>query len=236
MTTIQRVLFLVPLVASLALGGPACGDDEAPPPTPKKAAGGGGKKSAKKSTKGRRGKKGKALSAYPRIDEKYRRPLSEADFLPDPTGDERRDPFVSYVVRGKGQRNPNAGTPIAATDVCNKNNTKAANYLLRDMRLIGIVLLGTNSYALFRDKSGFGWSVRRGDCVGKEKAIVQAIGVGSVTLEVIPETPPNAPPPPPQRRDIALYPSDLDPTAVIDEGNEQDGLTPLGEGAAPPIE
>ncbi len=207
-------------ILAVALVTTACGGEEPPPPKkaepaakdaaatkkPTAAVAGGKAKKPKKQKK-------VALEVYPRIDDKYRRVLTESDFQPDPSGEERRDPFQSFVVRQGGPRKAIASNQVAIqpTDVCTEKNSKASGFLLRDMRLIGIVLRGTNSFAQFRDKAGFGWIIRRGDCLGKEKAVVQAVGVGSVTLEVIPETPPNSPPPPPQRQDIALYPEDLEP-------------------------
>jgi hypothetical protein len=229
MTTSRRRWRLGLAVAALAaLPFLGCGGDEPPPKKEKgekaekdpaaaaPAAGAAAPAAAaapavKRTVKKKRGKRA-AFEVYPRIDERYRRELTEADFMADPSGEERRDPFQSFVVRQGGPRRlASKQVAIQPTDVCTEKNSKAPGFLLRDMRLIGIVLRGTNSFAQFRDKSGFGWIVRRGDCLGKEKAVVQTVGVGSVTLEVIPETPPNSPPPPPQRQDIALYPEDLEP-------------------------
>jgi Tfp pilus assembly protein PilP len=225
-----------------ALLAAACGGDDPPPPKPKKAeageGGSGGAAAAKPAAAARpkKGRKGKAsLVVYARIDEKYRRPLAESDFVPDPSGEERRDPFQSFVVRqGNLGQLRNNQVSMQPTDVCTEKNTKAPGYLLRDMRLIGIVLRGTTSFAQFRDAQGFGWIVSRGDCLGKEKAVVQAVGVGSVTLEVIPETPPNAPPPSPQRQDIALYPEDLDPGAAIGAYEQPPDLPTLAPAPAQP--
>ena len=203
----MRSILIGLLGAGLSLGAAACGDEENPPPPPKKPA-------AKRGGGGKAAKKGKSvkLDLYEQIDQEFRRPLREADFRPDPTGDENRDPFRSYVVRqGRVGQGTSTGMAIQPTDVCTAKNSRAPNHSLRDLRVIGIVLRGTRSYAQFRDPSGFGWIVKRGDCLGKEKAIVQAIGVGSVTLEVVPESPPNTEPPPPERRDIPLYPAELAP-------------------------
>jgi hypothetical protein len=80
---------------------------------------------------------------------------------------------------------------------------------MRDLRLMGIVLRGTRSYALFRDSAAFGHIVKRGDCLGKEKARVETIGAGFVRLKVTPEAPPGAPAPAPETRDIALHPEEI---------------------------
>ena len=213
----SRSFLAVGLIASLALV--ACGGDEAAPAEKgaKKPAGegggGGGGGGGKKKTKG------VPLEAYKQIDESFRRTFTEVDFRPDSTGDENRDPFRSYVVRqGTLGRESKSTTTIQPTDVCTVKNSKASGYSLRDLRLIGIVLRGKiRGFAQFRDGSGLGWTVKRGDCLGKEKAIVQSIDSGSVSLEVVPEAPPNTAPPDPEKRIIPLYPSELAPTVDLPE-------------------
>jgi len=209
---IPRTIFSGLLAAALAVAAGGCGEEDPPPAPRKKAA---AKPGASKKAAGKQGE----LASYSQIAGEFRRDLTESDFRPDPTGSENRDPFRSYVVRqgavGRGTQTPMALQP---TDVCTAKNSRAPGYSLRDLRLIGIVLRGTRSFAQFRDASGFGWIVKRGDCLGKEKAIVQAIGVGSVTLEVVPEAPPNTEPPPPERRDIPLYPAELSPEDADAEG------------------
>ena len=95
----------------------------------------------------------------------------------------------------------------------------ATNYSLRDLNLIGIVLRGTRSYALFRDSGGYGHIVPRGDCLGKEQARVENIGAGFVRLAVTPEAPPGAPAPAAQTRDILLYPEELSVDVIEGDGN-----------------
>ena len=94
----------------------ACGGDE-PAPKPAKAekdpaaakpATGAAKKPASGAVakkKKEKKKKRVALETYPRIDDKYRRVFSDGDFVPDSLGDERRDPFQSFIVRqGRGRQ------------------------------------------------------------------------------------------------------------------------------------
>ncbi|HEU5055064.1 MAG TPA: hypothetical protein VFU21_01005 [Kofleriaceae bacterium] len=219
--TAIRILSALALVAAAS-----CGDDP-PPPRPKPGA----KKTAPSAPKA----KGKSaqLDAYAQIHTDFRRQFTEADFRADPNGDENRDPFRSFVIRqGSLGRNSKSAATITPTDVCTMKNSKAPGYSLRDLRLIGIVLRGTRGTAQFRDPRGEGWIVKRGDCLGKEKATVQAIGVGSVTLEVVPESPPNTEPPPPERRDIPLYPAELAPAEA--EAAIEGGATPEGAATAPP--
>lgn len=208
---------------------PGCGDDSpssSPPPKKKAAAA----KTAKKG--GKRGRRGRqvALKLYSKIEDivsadeavAIRHDFIARDFNPDPTGNEVRDPFRSYVVRQttSGQPVGEGGVTVATTEVCTEKNMVAPNplakdprarqsYSLRDLRLAGIVLKGTRHYALFRDTGGFGHSVKRGDCLGKEKARVVKIGTGFVRLEVIPDPLPNQPAREPQKREIQLHPEEL---------------------------
>jgi hypothetical protein len=210
MRTMRRALLMI---AAAALAAPAagCGGDE-----PTAAATAAAKEPAKKkpatgrAAGGRgRGKDKNRLDTYAQIQERFRLSFNERDFSSDPGGDENRDPFRSFVIRqGGGPRAVRESSTIQPTDVCTEKNIRAPGHSMRDLRLIGLVLRGTRSYAQFRDPSGFGWIVRLRDCVGKEKALVQKIGAGFVTLEVMPEVG-GASEPQAERRDIQLHPSEL---------------------------
>ena len=207
------------LIAAFALAMPGglassgCGGDEpqAAPPRPQ------GKKRGKKARgkRGGGGGKGARISAYKKVPDEYRRKFTEDDFVPDVTGDENRDPYRSYVINMGRPRS----TDIETNEVCTEENSVAANVPTRDLNLIGIVLRGTSSYALFRDRQSYGHIVRRGDCLGREKAQVETIGAGFVRLEYIPEAPPGAPAPAAQQRDIQLHPREIqiDEQINIDE-------------------
>jgi hypothetical protein len=209
-TRMRRVMLLA---AALAL--PACGGDEATgtaaadqakaaPPQKKAAATG-----RPAGPGGRRGRdRSGRLDTYAHIDERFRLPFGERDFASDPGGDENRDPFRSYVIRQGGSPDLKGVVPIQPTDVCTERNSRAPGHAIRDLRLIGLVLRGTRSYAQFRDPSGFGWIVRLRDCLGKEKAIVEKIGAGFVTLELVPEVA-STKEPQAERRDIQLHPAEL---------------------------
>lgn len=168
-----------------------------------------------------------------------RHDFASSDFAADPTGGERRDPFRSYVVRQQGISDRDSpGPDIGKSERCTEKNMIAPNpmardpraraaYSLRDLRLVGIVLRGTNSYALFKDRANFGHIVRRGNCLGKEKAKVTKIGAGFVRLELIPEsaavgtTGDTATGRPIQKRSIKLYPEEL--PVDLAEGDGRDG-------------
>jgi hypothetical protein len=209
---IGRWLRPVLLLSLVAAGSPGCGGDEptaaandAAKAAPKKKAAAGGRAAA---GRGRKDKVGR-LDTYVQIEERFRLPFSERDFGTDPAGDDNRDPFRSYVVRqGTGPRELKGAVPIQPTDVCTEKNSRAPSHSIRELRLIGLVLRGTRSYAQFRDPSGFGWIVRLRDCLGKEKAIVEKIGAGFVTLEVVPEMAASSEQQA-ERRDIQLHPAEL---------------------------
>jgi hypothetical protein len=58
----------------------------------------------------------------------------------------------------------------------------ASSYSYADLKLVGIVAQGTQRKVLMtmgRD----GFIIKRGDCVGKEKAVVKDIGLGYVTFQ-----------------------------------------------------
>lgn len=206
------------LALSLLTGTAACGEDTptAAPPPPSRNAG----KAAAPGPRGPAQGKGGNRIGYDKIPDEYRRSFSERDFVPDPTGDDKRDPFRSWVLR------PSLDTgdgPIDRTDVCTEPNVRwgAQDYSVRDLRLVGIVKRG-RSYAQFIDKSDKdSWIIRRGDCVGQEKAIVDEIGVGYVSLSITPDAPPGAPAPAPQRQDIPLYPEELEIPEAVVGGEEQ---------------
>jgi len=206
-------------VVSLAASG--CGGDEEAA-APKPAAPRAGKKAAKKG-KGKGGK-GK-LAVVDKVSEELRHRFGERDFQPDPTGDRNRDPFRSFLL-SQGLQEAEEGGSGDITELCPPERSIAVKSSLRGLKLIGIVLRGTKSYALFRDSARFGHIVRRGDCLGKEKAVVNEIGVGYVSLEVTPDAPQGTAAPPAQKRTIALYPEEISISDVTPEGTE--GEEPAG--------
>jgi Tfp pilus assembly protein PilP len=204
-----RTLLVALCAAALVAGGAGCGDEpQAKKPSRPKAGGGGGGAKTKRTTS-KRGK-GAQLQTYPKVEDKYRHVFSDRDFKPDVSGDENRDPFRSYVVRLAGTRRQQAEAPkIEVTELCTKENSIATAYALKDLRLIGIVLRGTRSWAVFTDRKQYGHFVRKGDCLGKEKARIEAIGAGFVRLEWLPEAAPGAAAPAPRKEDRQLHPEEF---------------------------
>lgn len=189
----------------LATGGAACGDDSSSSakPAPRKP----------RTKKANKAVKGTAAFAYAKVDVELRRKLGEIDFIPDSTGETNRDPFRSWVL---APAETNSGP--APIDPCTQGKVRwgAQSYSVRDLSLIGLVKR-ERSYAQFTDGSERdSWIVRKGDCVGQEKAIIEEIGVGYVRLSITPPAPPGAPAPPAQKQEISLHPNELDiPDSVL---------------------
>ena len=209
--------------AVLLVGGCGGGDEEeAPAAKPKTAVaatvgdGGGGAPGARPAG-GPAGAAGSAgtLFSYPKIEEVVpageakgiRHLFEELDFVPDPSGDTNRDPFRSFVVPQAGLINPLAAASTVAQPVQKKcASTKAPNYSIKDLRLVGVMARGLSSWALFQDTGDFGHTIKRGDCVGSEGARIESIDREIVTYTIVPTQQPGQPPPMPETHSIALYP------------------------------
>ncbi len=200
----------------LATGGAACGDDE--PSSSKPPARKARKKKAPKKAVGKGGS-----FTYPKVSPELRRKLGEIDFVPDQAGETNRDPFRSWVLKPMTDEGEDA---VEIVDICTEGKVRwgAQSYSVRDLALIGLVKRG-RSYAQFTDGSERdSWIVRKGDCIGQEKAILEEIGVGYVRLSITPPAPPGAPAPPAQKQEISLHPNELDiPDSVV---NNFDDDTP----------
>ncbi len=231
-------------VSMAALLGVGCGDDGGsspkPPTAPPAAA---NQRRANTAAARARGNPGKVapLKLYTKVEEvvpaaeadTIRQPFTPRDFAPDATGNDNRDPFRSYVVRQtvNNALSTQGGVTVATTEICTEKNMVAPNprakdprarksYSLRDLRLMGIVMRGTRGYAIFRDPSGYGHLVVKGDCLGKEKARVTVIGAHLVKVEVMPEAGPNQISQEPQEQKFELYQDEL-PLDDEDLGDEE---------------
>ena len=209
---IQRRLCLVlGQVFLLTIGAGACGGDEEPIATPSEPR----NRAKAKPAANKVGQGGALKFSYGKIEEDMRREFSENEFVPDSSGEERRDPFRSWVLRPTLDDEDTAA--VTKTDVCTERGVKwqAPGYSVRDLQLLGLVKTG-RSFAQFSDRSDVdSWVVRRGDCLGQEKAVVEEIGVGYVSLSITPEAPPNAPVPATQRLNVSLYDDELSAADVV---------------------
>jgi Tfp pilus assembly protein PilP len=100
----------------------------------------------------------------------------------DFTATDNRDPFAQ-PGQGVGPGDDKIAKDV--TQRClKKEQLVAPNYSYQDMKLVGIVAQGTQRKVLMMDSGNLGWIIRRGDCVGKEKAVVRDIGTNYVTFEL----------------------------------------------------
>lgn len=105
-----------------------------------------------------------------------RHAFRERDF----DGEHNRDPF-----QPAGATVPAA--PGVLTKECHREDQLVAtNYSYSDLKLVGIVAQGTQRKVLMMG-GPLGYIIKRGDCVGKEKALVKDIGLGYVTFQVDPD-------------------------------------------------
>ncbi|HEX3762548.1 MAG TPA: hypothetical protein VHW23_27790 [Kofleriaceae bacterium] len=104
-----------------------------------------------------------------------RHAFRERDFDPE----HNRDPFQSFLV----QVGPVPGSPSAdPTAKCpREDQLVASSYSYADLKLVGIVAQGTQRKVLMT-MGKEGYIIKRGDCVGKEKAVVKDIGLGYITF------------------------------------------------------
>lgn len=131
-----------------------------------------------------------------------RHEFKDRDFVTDQT----RDPFQSYIIVQKGLEEP---VDKKEDGPCKRQDQfVATNYSYLDLTLVGVVAQGTQRKVLMMDRGNLGHIIRRGDCVGKEKAVVKDIGPGFVTFVLTPDDDKN-PNRGPTERSIQLHPAGL---------------------------
>jgi Tfp pilus assembly protein PilP len=133
-----------------------------------------------------------------------RHEFKERDFVADLV----RDPFQSFVIIPKGLdaksiREEDLGPCRRASQLV------ATSYSYQELRLVGIVAQGTQRKVLMMDRANLGHIIRRGDCVGKEKAVVKDIGTGYVTFQIFSEANDKGEVRPPEERSVLLHPKSL---------------------------
>jgi hypothetical protein len=153
-----------------------------------------------------------------------RHEFKDRDFV----ADQVRDPFQSYVIVQPGLIEE-AEKKIEGP--CNRpEQFVASNYSYLDLRLVGIVAQGTQRKVLMMDRGNLGHIIRRGDCVGKEKAVVKDIGTGYVTFVVQPNPEDKNPNKVAEERSVQLHPKGLQVTPE----SQPDTTAPTAPIVAPP--
>jgi Tfp pilus assembly protein PilP len=136
--------------------------------------------------------------------ESIRHEFKDRDFVQD----QSRDPFEDYVILQPGLgAGSNTSKPEPHQTCKRPDQFVATGYSYQDLKLVGIVAQGTMRKAVLMDTRPYGWIVKRGDCVGKEKAVVKDIGAGYITF-VAEEDPDNKRPA--QESTQQLHPGGLD--------------------------
>jgi Tfp pilus assembly protein PilP len=116
-----------------------------------------------------------------------RHEFKDRDFV----ADQSRDPFFNFVIMPVGiTDNSNNPKPEPHQSCKRRDQFVASNYSYQDLKLVGVVSERTMRKVMMIDTAGIGHIIKRGDCVGKEKAVVKDIGAGYITF-VIEEDPDN---------------------------------------------
>jgi Tfp pilus assembly protein PilP len=116
-----------------------------------------------------------------------RHEFKDRDFV----ADQSRDPFFNFVIMPVGiTDNSNNPKPEPHQSCKRRDQFVATNYSYQDLKLVGVVSERTMRKVMMIDSAGIGHIIKRGDCVGKEKAVVKDIGAGYITF-VVEEDPDN---------------------------------------------
>lgn len=107
-----------------------------------------------------------------------RHAFRDRDFDPE----YNRDPFQSFLTTP----GPKEAGPALTRKCPRSDQLVASSYSYADLKLVGIVAQGTQRKVLMVGGRE-GYIIKRGDCVGKEKAVVKDIGLGYVTLQLDPD-------------------------------------------------
>ncbi|MGN6105594.1 MAG: hypothetical protein ACTHU0_10850 [Kofleriaceae bacterium] len=163
-----------------------------------------------------------------------RHPFKPRDFA----ATDNRDPFQSFTVTQVGMANPNeASLPKDPTQRCVRSDQLVAtNFSYLDLKLVGIVAQGTQRKVLMMDTGAppYGHIIKRGDCVGREKAVVKDIGTGYVTFEIPLEPTATGQPREPEQRSVQLHPRQLAVSAPPSDQVQPSSRTTITPVVAPP--
>jgi hypothetical protein len=124
-------------------------------------------------------------------EHRYCLPLTQGYFCePCPERDRIRHVFKERdfaVEQNRDPFQPASAAPLRSTKKCLRDQMVATSYSYTELKLVGIVAQGTQRKVLMMG-GPLGYIIKRGDCVGKEKAVVKDIGTGYITFLVDPDT------------------------------------------------
>lgn len=219
----------------------ACGEEEPPPPPPRPAQANPGGGGAGRSGTGT-GTTVKMLTPQIHIEDRVtdpaekaslRRQFKDRDFAVEQNN---RDPFQSFVVIQPGMSGGD-GTKIAIekTKKCTRDDQMiASNYSYAELKLVGIVAQGTQRKVLMMDAGNLGHIIKRGDCVGKERAFVRDIGAGYVTFVLEPDDTIVGAKPTNEEHSVQLYPNQVPIMALPNDAPAALPTRPVAPVVAPP--
>jgi hypothetical protein len=192
---------------AIAIVWAACGGDEPKKPPPQRPSA--PLPGATDQSRGT-GAQGKAvtLAFRAKVDQQFRKDLTQSDFVPDPTGELNRDPFRSYLVAVTPLGGQVSGGAEVKDECEGRMVAEKAPY--GELKLMAIVTRGTRNMAMFKDNAQVGQIVYTGYCMSKDKARILEITPGCVRLEVRAEAPPGAPAPPAREEKVCLHPEDIE--------------------------
>lgn len=181
------------LMLLLAVAG--CGGEEESGPPPKQPQGAGG---AKAPAPPPAAAPKPALAGPIKIEDRVtsdtektsiRTKFRETDFA---ASLDNRDPFLSYVINQPGLEDGSNKPAMEIDKLCTRpDQFVAQTFSYHDLKFVGIVTLRAQRRALMMDPGNMGQTVKKGDCVGREKALVKDIGDGFITFAIRPEIAPN---------------------------------------------
>jgi hypothetical protein len=159
-----------------------------------------------------------------------RKPFRPRDFV---ATIDTRDPFQPFIVTlpGLGPGSDEKTTDPARN--CTRDDQMVAqNYSYQDLKLAAIVTQGTQRKVLMLDSTNLGHIIKRGDCVGKERAVVKEIGNEFITFEVQQDVVGAGPRREPEQRSVQLYPKQIPVSSLPSE--QQPRGAPVAPVVAPP--
>jgi Tfp pilus assembly protein PilP len=160
--------------------------------------------------------------------ENIRHVFKERDFALDAGN---RDPFKSFLI-GNTDNGPGKGPDgkPAPTEHCKPDGWKIPDYSYADLKLVGIVSMGTQRRVLLM-AGNKGEIITRGNCVGKERALVKEIGATYVTLQLVNDVKDNREP---EEHSLELYPKALPLGALPTDDNGRTTISPSPAPVLPP--
>jgi len=156
--------------------------------------------------------------------ENIRHVFKERDFAPE----QNRDPFQSFLVGQleTAQNNTdNKGEKRTPTERCKDTQWKIPDYSYAELKLVGIVSQGTQRKVLLM-AGNKGNIIKRGDCVGKERAFVKEIGASYVTFQLANEVA-SKDNREPEEHSLELYPKALPIGALPTDETGRTTITPV---------